>query len=139
MERLEQKYTVMINAGLALERSIKKYNQPPAYADQEDRAAYETTLIKRFEPCYEMTWKFLKIYLKQNFGTETIGSKDVFRQCLTHKILGEAEVAQLLAMIEDRNLAAHDYDQEAAGVLCSKISSMYYPILNNTVDSFLKS
>lgn len=134
MEKFDNKLDNLKKSLDALDRIIPKIIAPPRYADSDDIEAYMTTLVKRFELVYEMTWKFFKVYIKNQFGVDSLGSKDVFRQCFMLKIIQEDEVKILLEMVESRNMVTHEYDQENAQELCKKIIYTYQPLVKNIMN-----
>lgn len=133
MEKLKIKYQNLLKVHARLSSILKKYTNPPAYADEEDIEAYMTTLIKRFELTQELVWKFFKLYLKSLHSLNPTGSKDVFRKCFDLNIISEQEILLLLNSIEDRNMTAHEYDNEFAHDICKKIEQSYYAVLTNVI------
>lgn len=126
--KIKNKYDNLIKVQTKLLRSINKYSNPPAYADEEDIESYMTTLIKRFELTYELTWKFLKLYLKNQLQEKSESSRDVFRKSFDNNIITESEIKKLLDIIDDRNATAHDYNEKYARALCEKVIKIYNPI-----------
>ena len=64
------------NAITRLSEVIEIHTQRPLNSFEND------SLIKRFEFTYEMAWKLMMSYEKENGITEIIGSKDVVRKAL---------------------------------------------------------
>lgn len=77
-------------------------------------------LIQRFEYSYELTWKTAKRWLEDQ-GIEAHSPKSVFRELRAVDIIDEEHLARCFAMIVDRNLVAHTYNQRLAGELASRI------------------
>lgn len=68
MESLELRYLRVLKAHKRLAFVVKKFNQERnsnnKYSnEEEDFLLLQDALFKRFEFCYDITWKFLKIYL----------------------------------------------------------------------------
>ena len=85
------------------------------------------SLIKRFEFSYEMAWKLMMSYEKENGVTELVGSKDVVRRAFSMSLIDNGEV--WMEMIDDRNKTTHLYDEEMATDVIDEIIHTYYPVL----------
>lgn len=93
------------------------------------------SLIKRFEFTFEMAWKLMMSYEKENGVTELHGSKDVVRQAYSMSIIENGE--SWLEMIDARNNTSHLYDEEMAADVMDEIIQTYYPLfmeLQNKMD-----
>ncbi len=68
-------------------------------------------VIQRFEFCWELAWKALKLRL-QELGIEALNPRDVFREALASGLIhdgnGWSEVQK------KRNLTSHTYDEKLA-------------------------
>ena len=84
------------------------------------------SLIKRFEFSFEMAWKLMMSYEKENGIAELHGSKDVVRQAYSMSIIENGEA--WLEMIDDRNKTSHLYDEEMAADVMDEIINTYYPL-----------
>ena len=78
--------------------------------------------IKDFEMTYELSWKSLKSFLRDQ-GHETLGAKDVFTQAYRLSLIDEEAV--WIQMIEDRNKTAHVYDESEANDILSRVKALY--------------
>ena len=85
------------------------------------------SLVKRFEFSYEMAWKLMMSYEKDNGITEILGSKDVIRQAFRLSIVKNGEA--WLEMVDARNRTSHLYDEEMATDAADEIIHTYYPLL----------
>lgn len=85
------------------------------------------SLIKRFEFSYEMAWKLMMSYEKENGIFEILGSKDVIRQAFKLSLVNNGEA--WLEMVETRNRTSHLYDEEMATDVMDEIIYTYYPLL----------
>ena len=101
---------------------------------QAELEAYTASVIKHFELYFEMLWKFYKAYLFDKYGSETTGSKTVFKACMNNKIINEQELEQLLEIVEIRNATTHVYNEENAQELCAKIDN-HYAVLKKLTES----
>ena len=75
-------------------------------------------LIKRFEFCYDFTWKFLRRYLIDKYSIEVNSPKKVFQELLKQKMISPDEEQLLLDMVEARNNTSHTYNE----ILAEEIS-----------------
>ena len=85
------------------------------------------SLIKRFEFTYEMAWKLMMSYEKENGIVQILGSKDVVRHALALSLINNGEA--WLDMIDARNKTAHVYDDEMATDIVDEIVFTYYPLM----------
>lgn len=85
------------------------------------------SLIKRFEFTYEMAWKLMMSYEKENGIVQIMGSKDVVRHAMAMTLIDNGEA--WLDMIDARNKTAHVYDDEMATDIVDEVVFTYYPLL----------
>ena len=78
--------------------------------------------MKHFEICYEMCWKFLQQYIKKFHSIELSSPKAIFRECFLLGMISEEETKKLLDISEARNATTHDYNEETAQEICSRIN-----------------
>ena len=90
------------------------------------------SLIKRFEFTYEMAWKLMMSYEKENGATELVGSRDVVRTAYRMSLIDNGEA--WLGMIDDRNKTSHLYDEEMAADVIDEIIDTYYPLFMELQD-----
>ena len=112
--------TIFKNAIKRLEEVIEISTQRPLNSFEND------SLIKRFEFTYEMAWKLMMSYEKENGITELMGSKDVVRRAFAMSLIDNGEA--WLEMIDDRNKTSHLYDEEMAEDVIDDILHTYYPL-----------
>ena len=94
------------------------------------------SLIKRFEFSYEMAWKLMMSYEKENGIVEVLGSKDVIRQAFKLSIINNGET--WLEMVDARNKTSHLYDEEMATDVVNEIIYTYYPLLTELRDTMVQ-
>ena len=136
MEELKLKYE-QLNKGLRqLARIVGKYQRAHQNftmrltEDTEDEyAIHRDSLIKRFEFCYELLWKYLKVALKTHYSIESNSPRKVFQDCFSQGIVTEPEVRVLLEMIDSRNETTHVYDEPGIDVIGKKVVG-YVDVLN---------
>ena len=85
------------------------------------------SLVKRFEFTYEMAWKLMMSYEKENGITQILGSKDVVRHAFSMSLIANGEA--WMDMIDARNKTSHLYDEEMANDVIDDILYTYYPLL----------
>lgn len=75
----------------------------------------EKGAIKRFEYCYELAWKAMKLFLEFE-GKETGNTpRAVIKDAFLARYINDEET--WLEMIQDRNLIIHTYDQQKSELL----------------------
>jgi len=82
--------------------------------------------IKRFELCYELSWKTIKLYL-EDLGIICKSPRDCFKQAKINNLI-EDEVTWI-EMIETRNQLVHEYSSDFSREIFEKIKSDYVMIL----------
>lgn len=100
-----------------------------------DEEILREALIKRFEFTQELSWKLLKDYLQYQGATDLMGSRDVYRRALNLGIISDS---LWLNMILDRNLSAHDYNDDQAKEISRRIVELYFPLFEKLHSSALK-
>jgi nucleotidyltransferase substrate binding protein (TIGR01987 family) len=78
--------------------------------------------IQRFEYTFEATWKAAQLYLREVEGLEVGSPKRAARAGLQVGLFDEAQARQLLAMVDDRNLTVHTYNEPLAEEINSRLS-----------------
>ncbi len=56
----------------------------------------------------------MKDFLEENYGILQASPKKVFLECAAQKLITDADLKEALAMVDDRNLSVHIYDDEMA-------------------------
>ena len=86
-------------------------------------------VIQRFEFCFELTWKALKLYLEHQ-GHECGGPRARLKKAFAEGLVTTPEEADLwLQMLEDRNLTSHTYDEALAKTIYQHIAGSYASLL----------
>lgn len=83
---------------------------------------HRDSMIKRFEFCYEMTWKYLKSFLRDIHGVDEKSPKSVFRACRELNLFDSKVVEQLLNIADLRNQTSHIYAEEIADLASCEIA-----------------
>lgn len=85
-------------------------------------------LILRFQFTFELLWKCGKEFLQEEHGFELASPKKIIRAFRETSYFSDEETELLLSAAEDRNLAAHTYDELKAEQISNAIKS-YFPIM----------
>lgn len=85
------------------------------------------SLIKRFEFTYEMGWKLMMSFEKENGVTGMLGSKDVIRHAVALGLIENGEA--WMDMIDARNQTSHVYDEDTAVDIADSIIYTFHPLL----------
>ncbi|WP_447971034.1 HI0074 family nucleotidyltransferase substrate-binding subunit [Nitrospira sp. M1] len=113
MERLTQRLAVARQALTTFNELVGK----PAPSNIERDAA-----IQRFEYTCEATWKAGKQFLRIQEGIDIASPKSVIRHCQQVDMMTEDDARQALAMIDDRNLTVHTYNEALANILYARLA-----------------
>ena len=113
MERLKQRLAAARTALATLNELVSK----SARSKVERDAA-----IQRFEYTFEATWKAAQLYLREVEGLEVGSPKRAARAGLQVGLFDAARARQLLAMVDDRNLTVHTYNEQLAEEINSRLS-----------------
>lgn len=78
--------------------------------------------IKRFELCYELSWKLIKEYLA-DIGIICNNPRDCFKSAFANNLIDSEDT--WLKMIEDRNYLVHTYTFEKSRKIFEHIKGFY--------------
>lgn len=78
--------------------------------------------IKRFELCYELSWKLIKEYLA-DLGIICKNPRDCFKNAFSNEIIDSEDT--WLKMIDDRNALVHTYTFEESRKIFEHIKDSY--------------
>lgn len=90
--------------------------------EQANDALYIDGAIKRFELCYELSWKLIKEYLS-DIGIICNNPRDCFKSAFANDLIDSEE--SWLKMIEDRNYLVHTYTFEKSREIFEHIKGFY--------------
>lgn len=136
MTRSQQRLERIHKAFSRLEHSIIRLSaflQQKNY-DEDEKLEKQDSIIKRFEICYELTWKYLKDLLEERHGIIAVSPKKVFHECLSARLLNEHESEVLLDAAEDRNITSHTYSEDDAEDICKKVCTLYFPTMETIIN-----
>ena len=109
----------------ALQRLKESLEKTKAYQSQEEYSFFRDSTIQRFEFTLEIAWKSIKHFLLEQDGIECRSPKACMREFFTTGYLDESQIALLLQMIDDRNLAAHTYHESLADEIFSHMEEYF--------------
>jgi nucleotidyltransferase substrate binding protein (TIGR01987 family) len=113
VERLKERLVTARAALATLDELVRK----PDRSKVERDAA-----IQRFEYTFEAVWKAAQQYLREVEGLEVGSPKRAARAALQVGLFDEAHTRQVLAMVDDRNLTVHTYNEQLADEISSRLS-----------------
>ena len=96
---------------MLFEQSLSRLDE--ALARPEDAIVRDAS-IQRFEFTFEMAWKALQRYALVE-GLECVSPRDCFRAGFRLGLIDRDP--RWMAMVEDRNRAAHTYDEQSANAV----------------------
>ena len=86
-------------------------------------------VIQRFEFTFELLWKTLQVYL-QHLGYEASSPRRVLREAFEAGIIpSDTEGDGWMAMLDDRNLTSHIYEESLAEAIYQRIVNQHTPLL----------
>jgi len=116
MERLKERFKVAKKAI----STLKVLTEISALSDIERDA-----MIQRFEYSFEATWKAIKSYIEIEEGLTVSSPKSVIRASFELNLLNDTDSRLALAMVDDRNLTSHTYNEHLANEITSRIPGHY--------------
>jgi len=120
LERLKQRLATAKRALTSLDAVLRE----PKTEIVRDAA------IQRFEYTFEACWKAAQFFLKHQEGTDAGSPKSAIRACFQMKILNEEEARLGIAMVDDRNLTVHTYNEDLAEQIFSRLAG-YCTLMND--------
>lgn len=88
----------------------------------QDSEVVRMAVIKAYEFTFELSWKTLKDFLAYN-GIDARLPREVIKQAFATGLLVDGEL--WIAMLEERNLMAHTYDDARAKAVVTQIQNRY--------------
>ena len=82
---------------------------------KEKNEVYRDSAIKRFELCFDISWKLIKDFLEEEKGVSCRSPKDCFRLAFHNRIIEPNP--EWLRMTDRRNSAVHTYSEPLANSL----------------------
>jgi len=82
-------------------------------------------MIQRFKYSFEAIWKAIKHYIEVTEDLTASSPKAVIRASYETGLLSEKDSRQALAMVDDRNLTSHTYNEQLAKSITGRIPEHY--------------
>jgi len=130
MGKLDLSYAVVQQAYSRLRDAIDDFLEIQKTDGENTRLlrTFRNSLIKCFEFCYEMLWKYGKTYLMIYYQEDVMSPKSVFSTLYQKRIISQAEAAELRKIVDVRNLTTHTYDEEHSIYAAQEIIKHYHAI-----------
>lgn len=93
----------------------------------EETKINRDSAIKRFELCFDLAWKTIKVHAKEK-GVECNSPRDCIKTAFQLKLIEYDE--NWLKIIKDRNLTVHIYKEECADQVYSHLDG-YLKLFKN--------
>ena len=104
------------------QQAVRKLRFFADHEQKNDDEIAQVALIGGFEFTFELGWKTIKDYL--NFGGIQVSlPRDIIKQGFHHQIISDGET--WIAMLEDRNMLSHVYDEGKAKAAIANIHETY--------------
>ncbi|WP_457636088.1 HI0074 family nucleotidyltransferase substrate-binding subunit [Persephonella sp.] len=98
-----------------LEKCLKKFEE---VLSLEKDDVVRDSAIKRFELCFELSWKTLKDFLTEE-GILCRSPKSCLKEAFSMGLIQDED--EWLSILEDRNLSVHTYDEALAEELYNRL------------------
>ncbi|MEX1014720.1 MAG: nucleotidyltransferase substrate binding protein [Candidatus Paceibacterota bacterium] len=108
-------------------KALNKLSQAVTQAGDKGLSELEVEgLIQRFEYTYELAWKTLQDFIKQQGYTEINGPGQVLNQAFQMGLINNAQSWRRLK--KSRKLTSHTYDSKTAKIIADAIIKEYYDL-----------
>lgn len=94
---------------------------------EEPSIIQQAGTIQFFEMNFELAWKTLKDYLEEQGFTDVKSPKATIKKAFEIELIEDGHM--WLEALENRNLAAHTYDDKTAQEIYTLICHNYFPLL----------
>lgn len=118
-----------------LEDFKKSIDRLEEVLDLEKTDVIRDSAIKRFEMCFDLFWKAIKIYAKQK-GIECNSPRDCIKTAFQLHIIKYEE--KWIKVIKDRNLTVHIYKEQYADQVYSRLDK-HLELFKNLYSQLKKS
>ena len=120
MGRFAEKYEKLSQAVERLAEAVKAYGEKPDSIVRDGA-------IQRFEFCAELAWKTAREYLLDQGYAELNSPKAVMRTAYADGLIRND--GGWIALLNDRNLTSHIYDEATAAAVFTRIMEDHLPLL----------
>ena len=98
--------------------------------EQSESPIVRDACLQRFEFCYELLWKTLKVFLEDIHGVRAVSPRQVFKEAFALSLIEKEQI--FIEMIESRNTLAHTYNEEQAMKIYVKCAD-YLKVMNSVL------
>ncbi len=116
LERLQQRID-------QFQRAVRRLEEACAQPENE---FIRDSVIQRFEFCFELSWKMLRLKLQEE-GLEAATPRGVIREAVAARLLHDGNLWS--EMLQQRNLTSHTYDDALARKVYAFICKTALPLL----------
>ena len=121
MDKLQEKYSRFTDAVARLRDALDDYRKMPLDSIRDG-------VIQRFEFCTELAWKTMREYLLDQGYTEINSPKAVIKQAFAFGMIQDQQA--WIALLTDRNLTSHIYDEQTAKAIFERIEAQYLTLFD---------
>ena len=111
-----------------LERSVKTANRVND-SDEDLQETVRAGVIHSFEVAYELSWKMIKRWLKENIGAASVDGvpqKEIFRLAAENRLIADSE--RWMDYHKARNSTSHTYNEDAAESVFAEASEFVHDV-----------
>lgn len=124
MDKLHEKYAYFTDAVARLRKALDDYSKMPLDSIRDG-------VIQRFEFCTELAWKTMREYLIDQGYTELNSPKAVVKQAFAFGMIQDQ--AAWIALLNDRNLTSHVYDESTAKLIFNRIEQQHLALFDEAL------
>lgn len=124
MDKLHEKYAYFTDAVARLREALDDYGKMPLDSIRDG-------VIQRFEFCTELAWKTMREYLIDQGYTELNSPKAVVKQAFAFGMIQDQ--AAWIALLNDRNLTSHVYDESTAKLIFNRIEQQHLALFDEAL------
>lgn len=124
MDKLHEKYAYFTDAVARLREALDDYGKMPLDSIRDG-------VIQRFEFCTELAWKTMREYLIDQGYTELNSPKSVVKQAFAFGMIQDQ--AAWIALLNDRNLTSHVYDESTAKLIFNRIEQQHLALFDEAL------
>lgn len=134
MERMTDKREIALSALRTLQAILVHIEQQKNWTIamltsgkplSQDHLMARDSLIQRFEYSVDAFAKYLKEYIRTQYGATYQYSKECIKVLYTARLITEAVCTELLEMVDDRNMTSHSYLEAVANKIARRIPHYY--------------
>lgn len=132
--RWKQRFDNYKKALITLEKVKQQTEDTSCNQDREE--TNQMALIQSFEFVFELGWKTMKDFLKEEGYKEVVSPRAVIKQFFANDYIKDGEM--WLRALNDRNRTTHIYDEEEIKNVAELIKTEYYEIFNELKKFLIK-